>query len=263
MSEATPTPDTKPLGDLLAQVFDGEPPPGDGVEAVYRRAERIRKRRLRAVIGAGAATVVVVAGVGYGLTTAAIPSAGTRQISPIAETAAAVGPADPVLDVLRTAGTAEYRVVPREPSRGAGWRQYTVVSRDGGRPRGLIEISTYVAKGGLCFPVLARKDACARPERRGDVEYVRYADDRDVDWQVNQTIARRLSDGRVVVVMATGERGTGSAVTGKPPLTGMQTATVAADSRVMAAFGPDERCNGPDPACPVLKVPVPIEKEED
>jgi hypothetical protein len=264
MSQATETPDTKPLGDLLAQVFDREPPLGDGVEAVYHRAEQIRKRRLRAVIGAGAAAVVVVAAVGYGLTTVAIPRARTRQISTIAETAPVAGRADPVLDVLRTAGTAEYRVVPREPSRGAGWRQYTVVSRDGGHPHGLIEISTYMAEGGLCFPVLAQKDACARAERRGDdVEYVRYADDRDVDWQVNQTIARRLSDGRVVVVMATGERGTGSAVTGKPPLTGMQTATVATDSRVMAAFGPDERCNGPDPACPVLKVPVPIEKQED
>lgn len=262
MSQGTER-DTKPPGDLLAQVFDGEPPLGDGVEAVYRRAEQIRKRRLRAVIGAGAAAVAVVAAVGYGLTTAAMPGARTWQISTIAGTAAVARPADPVLDVLRTAGTAEYRVVPREPSRGPGWRQYTVVSRDGGRPRGLIEISTYVVKGGLCFPVLAQ-NACARAERRGDdVEYVRYADHRDVDWQVNQTIARRLSDGRVVVVMATGERGTGSAVTGKPPLTGMQTATVAADSRVMAAFGPDERCNGPDPACPVLKVPVPIESQGD
>ena len=263
MSQATEVPDTTPLGDLLARVFDREPPLGDGVEAVYHRAERIRERRVRAVIGAGAGAVVMIAAVGYGLTTAAIPGARTRQIGTSAETAPAGRSADPVLDVLRRAGAAEYRVVPREPSHGPGWRQYTVVSRDGGRPRGIIDISTYVAKGGLCFPVLARKDVCARAERRDDLEYVRYADDRDVDWQVNQTIARRLSDGRVVVVMATGERGTGSAATGEPPLTGMQTATVAADSRVMTAFGPDERCNGPDAACPVLNVPVPIENQDD
>jgi hypothetical protein len=246
-----------PLGDLLARVFDGEPPVGDGVRAVYRRAERIRRRRVRAVIGAGAAAVVVVAAVGYGLTTAALPGTRTRQITTIAQAAAA--PVDPVLDVLRTTGTDEYRVVPREPSRGEGWRQYTVVARGSGRPRGLIEVSTYVAKDGLCFPVLASPGACARAERRGvGVEYVRYADDRDVDWQVNQAIARRLSDGLVIVVMATGERGTGSATLGKAPLTALQTATVAADHRVMAAFAPGERCNGPDPACPVLKVPVPI-----
>ena len=154
-----------------------------------------------------------------------------------------------------------YRVVPREPSRGEGWRQYTVLGRDSGRPRGLIEVSAYAAADGLCFPVLADPDACARPEHRGDdVEYVRYADDRDVDWQVNQTIARRLSDGRVIAVMATGERGTGDARAGRPPLTGLQTATAAADARLIAAFGADERCNGPDPACPLLNVRVPVDR---
>jgi hypothetical protein len=249
------------LGDLLAQVFDGEPPLGDGVDAVYRRAEVIRRRRLRAVVGAGAAAVVVIAAVGYGLTTAILPASPSRSTGGAGSSAAAApAPADPVLGVLRSvAADNNYRVVPREPSRGAGWRRYAVVSRDSGLPRGLIEVSAYAAPDGLCFPVLADAEACARPERRGDdVQYVRYADDRDVDWQVNQAIARRLSDGRVIVVMATGERGTGSAAAGRPPLTGLQTATAAADARLIAGFGADERCNGPDPACPVLKVRVPV-----
>ena len=40
------------------------------------------------------------------------------------------------------------------------------------------------------------------------------------------------------------------------PLAGRQTAMLATDARLMAAFGVDESCNGPDPACPLLKVPV-------
>jgi len=117
----------------------------------------------------------------------------------------------------------------------------------------------YAAPDGLCFPVLADPEACARPDRAGDdVEYVRYADDSDVDWQVHEAIARRRSDGRVVAVMATGERGTGDAVAGRPPLSPAQTAALAADPALMAAFHAEESCNGTDPACPVLKVAVTI-----
>jgi hypothetical protein len=150
--------------------------------------------------------------------------------------------------------------VPREPSHGAGWRQYLVLAPSG-HSHGLIEISVYAAPGRLCFPVLADRSACARPERTAaGVEYARYAFDRDIDWQVNEAIARRGPDGRVVVVQATGERGTGSAQAGRPSLTGQLAANVAADPRMAAAFGVREVCTGPAPACPVLKVAVPIAK---
>ena len=246
------------LGDLLERVFHDEPPMRDGIDAVYRRADRIRRRRLRAVVLAGLSAILLVAALGYGLTTAIVPGPAERSTAMAGPPHGNPAPhADPVLTVVRAAVAGTLRVVPREPVRGTGWRQYTVLDRKSGRPRGLIEVSAYAAPGTLCFPVLADRDACARTERAGDVEYVRYADQRDLDWQVIQVIARRLSDGRVVVVLATGERGTGDAAAGRPPLTGRQAAMLASDSRLIAAFGADERCNGPDPACPLLKVPVP------
>ncbi|HEU4346503.1 MAG TPA: hypothetical protein VFR35_01820, partial [Actinoplanes sp.] len=243
--------------DLLEQVFHDEPPAEGGIEAVFRRAEAIRRRRLRTVIAAGISAVILVAAVGYALATAIVP--GPARSGAAAPAAAPARHADPALLAVRTAVEGDLRVVPREPVRGDGWRQYTVLDRDSGRPRGLIEVSVYAAPDGLCFPVLADRAACARPEPAGDgVVYVRYAQDRDVDWQVTQAIARRLSDGRVVAVMATGRRGTGDAKAGRPPLTASRAATLASSPGLMAAFGDDERCNGPDPACPLLKVPVPV-----
>jgi hypothetical protein len=246
------------LGGLLDQVFHDEPPVHDGVEAVFRRAEAIRRRRLRTVIGAGISAVVLVAAVGFALTAAIVPAPAKRSTATPAVTPARH--ADPALLAVRAAVGDSLRVVPREPARGRGWRQYTVLHRESGRPRGLVEISVYAAPARLCFPVLADQDACARPERSGDdVEYVRYTDDRDVDWQVHQVIARWRPDGRVVAVMATGERGTGDARAGRPPLTASQTARLAANPGLMAAFGAGERCSGRDPACPLLKVPVPVD----
>jgi hypothetical protein len=252
-----PDPDPDSLGDLLAGVLVGEPPIGDGVQDVYRRADVVRRRRLRRVVAGGAAAAMVVAAVGYALTAAVIPA--TQRPS----TAPAAGPTpvvDPLLGaIVSDVGPRGLRALPREPARGEGWRQYAVVDQKSGRPRGLIEVSVYAAPDGLCFPVRADPDACARPLRAGgDLEYARYSDDRDPDWQVHQAIARRRSDGRVIAVMATGERGTGDAGAGRPPLTAAQTADLAVDVRVLSAFDPSERCNGPDPACPVLKVPVPV-----
>ncbi|MCA2218487.1 hypothetical protein [Jidongwangia harbinensis] len=247
--------DADRLAGLLAQVFDGEPPVADGVAAVFRRAEAIRRRRLRHLVSAGAAVALVVAVVGYVLTSAVLPTTPKRTSAGAAATPAPAR--DPVLDVL-TAVTAdrELRVVPRPPAEGEGWRQFAV-SSETGRPRGLIQISVYAAPDGLCFPVRADPEVCARPDRSGDVEYVRYADEKDEDWQVTQTVARRVPDGRVVVVMATGQRGTGDSDAGRPPLTGREAAEVAVQARVMNAFGPEESCNGPDPACPLLRVPLP------
>lgn len=245
------------LGETLKQAFHGEPPVADGIEAVYRRAEIIHRRRLRTVISSGVAAVLLVIALGYGLTTAILPGSASRGVASPTAGSPPTPPADPVLAAVRTVIAKDLRVVPREPVRGDGWRQYTVLSRESGHPRGLIEVSAYAAPDGICFPVLADDDACARPDRAGDdVEYVRYADDRDVEWQVNEAIARRSSDGRVVAVQATGERGTTDAEQGRPPLTGPQTARLAADPRLLSAFGAEERCNGPNPACPLLSVPV-------
>jgi hypothetical protein len=155
-------------------------------------------------------------------------------------------------------GLSHLRMVPREPGRGDGWRQYLVLTASG-RPHGVIEVSAYAAPGGLCFPVLADKSVCARPERASNtIEYVRYTFDRDVDWQVNEVIARRLPDGRTIVVQATGERATGTAAGGRPPLSALLTAKTATDPRLGWAFGSGESCNGPDADCPALKVPVPV-----
>jgi hypothetical protein len=247
------------LGTMLDRVFVHEPPVGDAVEDIFRRAEAVRRRRARTVVVAGSIAVVLIAILGYAVTTVLLPAAPTQ--SPAAETVAQPeAAADPVLAVL-TPVLAPSRLTagPREPSRGDGWRQYLVLTASG-HPHGLLEVSTYAAPDGLCFPVLADKSACARPERASNnVDYARYTFDRDVDWQVNEVIARHLAGGRVIVVQASGERGTGSAQGGRPPLTGLLAARLAADPRMAAAFHAAEACNGPDPACPVLKVPVPVE----
>jgi hypothetical protein len=245
------------LGAMLDHVLTHEPPVGDAVADIFRRADAVRRRRARTVVGVGSAAIVLITVLGYALTTVLLPAAPTQ--APAAEIVAGPAVADPVLTVLKTVlAQARLTAVPREPARGKGWRQYLAMAPNG-RPHGLVEVSVYAAPAGLCFPVLADKSACARPEiASATVEFVRYAFDRDVDWQVNEAIARRLPDGRVVVVQATGERGTGSAQAGRPPLTGQLAALVAADPRTAAGFGAGEVCNGPDPACPVLKVPVPV-----
>jgi hypothetical protein len=241
---------------LLGQVLADEPPIGPGVAAVYRQADRRRRGRLQMVLAIGAVAALLIAALGYALTTALVPDS-THRNAVAGHPAPAPG-VDPVLMILRTAAGRDLRVLPREPSRGAGWRQYTVLSRATGQARGLIEVSVYTAPDGLCFPVPADRTACARPERAGDnIEYARYGTARDVDWQVYQAMARRLSDGRVLAVMATGERGTGDADAGRPPLTPLQTVTLATDAGLISAFGPGESCDGPDPACPLLIVGVP------
>jgi hypothetical protein len=246
------------LGELLEPVFADEPPLGDAVDAIFRRAEKLRRRRSRAVFAAGAVVVVLVFLAGYAMTTVLLPAGPGRPASVPAPVVVVPRP-DPVLTViapvLRPSGL---RIVPRGPGLGVGWRQYLVLT-ESGRPHGLIEVSTYAAPNGLCFPVLADPGACARPEHVSNVvEYVRYTFDEDVDWQVNEVIARRLADGRTIVVQATGERGTGTANGGRPPLTALLTARFAADPRLLAAFGDRESCNAPDAACPVLRVPVPV-----
>jgi hypothetical protein len=244
------------LGELLEPVFAGEPPIGDAVEAVFRRAERLRRRRSRAVLAVGAAVVVLVTAIGYALTTVLLPTDATRAHGTVTATAGRPDAVQAILaPVLRESALL---IVPRDPARGDGWRRYVVHAADG-RPYGLVEVSVYAAPGRLCFPVLAARNACARPVSATDhVQYVRYAFDRDVNWQVNEAIARRLPDGRTIAVQATGERGTGTAAGGRPPLSALLTARLAVDPHLMAAFGPRERCNGPNPACPVLEVPVPV-----
>jgi hypothetical protein len=245
---------TRRVGALFEQVLQHEPPVEDGPAAVYRRVDRMRRRRVRTLIGVGVGLVLVVGAIGYGVTTALLPRAATLIG---AETTPTV-PSEPVLAVLAPVLARKgYRIVPRPPLGGTGWRQYLVVAGDG-KPHGVVEISAYATPNGLCFPVLADAKACARPQiAPGNVDYVRYGADKDVDWQVTEVIARRRADGRTIAVLATGERGTGNATAGRPPLTGPETARVAIDPRTADAFAPQELCTAPDAACPALKVPVP------
>ena len=254
---------TVPLNDLLQHVLAGEPVLGDEVDAVFHHAERLRRRRTRLLLAAGAATAGAIVLAGYLLTTTLLPARGAPPAAAPTRGAAPVPSAmsDPVLRVIAPIVDGErMRIVPRPPERGFGWRQYSVLGPDG-RLRGTVEVAVYAVPGRLCFPVPGEESDCAEVERAAEgVEYVRYDETGDPDRQVNETIARRTADGRTVAVMAAGERGTGDAAAGRPALTGAQVRQIATDMRLISAFGPRERCNGPAAdACPVFEVPVPAE----
>jgi hypothetical protein len=236
---------------LLDALPEQEPPIGDAVEDIFRRADVIRRRRFRTLLAAAALAVAGIVAVGYALTTLLLPAPPRHAPAEAGSTSAA---ADPVRDTIRPVlGASALRVVHREPDRGEGWRRYRVLAPNG-RSRGVVEVSAYIAPKGLCFPVRGHPGVCARPEvAAGGVAYVRYTVDRDVNWQVNEVIAR-FPDGRVIVVQATGERGTGTAAAGRPPLSAVVAARIASDPRIAAVFGDDEdRCAAD---CPVLAVPV-------
>jgi len=239
------------LAERLSRVFDDEPATGDAVEAVFRRAGRTRRRRIRLLLLGGLIAVVLVAAAGYGLATVLIPatvSSATPRPAPSA--------GDQVLAALeRTGGI---RVVPRSPARGPGWRRYTALDQRG-LAHGMILVVVYTVPGAFCLPVLADKSACALLESAaGNRQYARYSWDQNADWQVTEAIARRLPDGRTVAVMATGQRGTGDAETARPPLTAQQAAAAATDPVLMNGFADSERCNDATPACPRLRVNVPL-----
>ncbi|GIM92509.1 hypothetical protein [Paractinoplanes toevensis] len=255
---------SRPLTRLLEHVLEGEPDLGDEVDAVFRDADRIRRRRTRVLLGAGAAVVAVIAAAGYLLTTTLMPATETLPQPRATVTTSAVpvpsSVADPVLAVLApVVDGKKLRIFPRPPERGNGWRQYSIADLDG-KPRGTVEIAVYHVAEDICFPVPTAPGKCARTEwAPAGVEYVRYDADQDRDWQVHQTIARRITDGRTLAVMATGERGTDNASKGKPGLTGAQIEKIATDQKLFDAFGPDEQCSGPSSAaCPAFRVPVPL-----
>lgn len=253
---------TLQLNQLLEHVLDGEPEIGDEIDAVFRRADRMRRRRIRMLVAAGVAGTAVIVATGYALTSTLMPSTGggtpvTAQSSAAPRSSTA---ADPVLALIAPiVDGRKMHIYPRPPERGSGWRQYSVVDPDG-KPRGTVELAVYSVAKDLCFPVPATPNKCAKTEwAPAGIEYVRYDDDHDLDWQVHQTIARRISDGRTVAVMATGERGTDNASRGKPGLTGAQIEQLATDRRLFNAFNAGEQCSGPSSgACPAFKVPVPL-----
>jgi hypothetical protein len=225
---------------------------GDALDDIFRRAETVRRRRIRSLFGAAAGAAAGLVAVGYALTALLLPDTS----HPSAAAGRSTVTADPVLAVLRPALRGSgLRVEAREPARGAGWRRYLVLTA-AGRPRGVVEVATYAAPPRLCFPARGAPDACALPERGGGTGYVRYVVDGDP--QVNEVIARRPGDGRVIVVQAAGERGTGSAAGGRPALSALMAARIATDARIAAGFGAAERCTGPDGGCPVLAVPLPV-----
>jgi hypothetical protein len=246
---------------LLESVLENEPALGDEVDAVFRAADRLRRRRTRAMVLSGLVATAGIAAAGYLLTTTLLPAGG--RTAPHAAPTSTAPPsivADRVLTVVAPLVDGKgMHIYPRPPERGNGWRQYSVVDRNG-KPRGTLDVAVYASPEDLCFPVPSAPGKCSHTEwaPRG-IEYVRYDDERDPDWQVHQTIARRISDGRVVSVMASGERGTDNASHGKPGLSGAQVEKIATDPRLGDAFGPQERCTGPSAgACPAFKVPVPV-----
>ncbi|MGK5684821.1 hypothetical protein [Actinoplanes sp. URMC 104] len=256
-----------PLSRLLEQVIDGEPPLGDEVDAVFRRAAKLRRRRTQAVLAAGAATAAVIVVLGYVLTSnllaprpttmTSLPAAtGPAPSAPATLPSAAAKPAptaaDAVLEVVAPLLEGrELRVAPGGAERGNGWREYAVADEQG-RSRGTIRVGAFDVREDWCFPVRADAEACARPDRSAGLEWVRYDDVEDPDRQVRQTIARRLDDGRTVAVMAAGQRDAG-AERGKPALTGAQVEQVATDERVFDAFRGDEDCRK---KCPSFRTPV-------
>jgi len=261
---------TQPLSRLLEHVLDGEPAIGDEIDEIFRRADRLRRRRIQGLVGAGLVVVAVIAAAGYALTSTLMPTAGRPAVRAGSAVPAVVGrgtadptprpstDTDPVLGLLASIvdGRKEH-IYPRSPERGNGWRQYSVTDQDGA-PRGTVAVAVYATGKNLCFPVIGAPHRCAKVEwAPAGVEYVRYDDEKDRDWQVHQTIARRISDGRTIALMATGER-VDDSTAAKPGLTGAQIEQLATDRRLFDAFGKDEDCFGPSSgACPAFKVPVP------
>ncbi|MEU8817904.1 hypothetical protein [Actinoplanes sp. NPDC048796] len=243
-----------PLRELLEHVLEGEPSVGDEVDAVFRRADRLRRRRTQLLLGSGLLGAVAIVAAGYLLTTTLLPGA-PSAVAPVVSVPATVRPAPAVSEASDgVREMVEPLIVGRglgikSVERGDGWRRYHVV--EGDEPRGAIDVAVYHEPDGYCFPVKADKKACARVDKAGDLEFVRYDDVSDEDWQVRQTIARRPADGRTIAVMATGKRDVGAA-RGKPGLTGAQVEQVATDDRVFDAFGAETCRKG----CPSFRTPV-------
>jgi hypothetical protein len=248
-----------PLNRLLEHVLEGEPELGDEVDAVFRRAAKLRRRRTQAVLLAGAGTAGLIVALGYLLTAtllrsppATISTGPARVVTTAPSPAPVPSVSDGVLDVVEPlVDGRQLTVVPASRRTGDGWREYGIADGQG-RSRGTVQVAVFDVRRKWCFPVAADPDACARPDHAGDLEFVRYDDVSDPGHQVRQTLARRVGGLRVVAVMAVGERDAG-AQRGKPGLTGAQVEQVATDERVLDAFGPDEDC---DDGCPGFATPV-------
>lgn len=251
------------LAELLEPVLAAEPPLGDEVDAVFRRADRLRRRRTRVLIASGGVAVAGIVAAGLLLTSTLLPGrepvARTVPPSMAAPPVVVVGTPtpspSPARDLVRALigpviGAKGMHILAGR--RGSGWREYPVRDAEGVR-RGTVQVAIYRVEGDLCFPVLAAPGRCARTEKASKgIEYVRYDDEHDPDRQVHQTIAHR--DASAIAVMAAGEPDTG-AKRGKPSLSGKQVEKVATDQHLFDAFGTDERCGD---GCPAFPVSVPV-----
>jgi len=239
------------LTDLLQPVLEGEPALGDETDAVFRRADQLRRRRLRMLLASGGAAVALIGVAGYLLATTFLQHPVPRIAAPVPVSPAP--PADAVLAVLAPVlQDKKLKISPGTPSTGAGWRRYPVLDAEG-KSRGTVEVAIYHVAEDLCFPVPDSAGKCAHTEWAPQgVEFVRYDDEQDPDRQVHQTIARRITDGRTLAVMAAGRRDAGAGK-GKPALSGKLVEQVATGQALFDAFGPDEQCTS---GCPDFRVKV-------
>nr|WP_296067708.1 hypothetical protein [uncultured Actinoplanes sp.] len=243
------------LTDLLQPVLEGEPPLGDETDTVFRRADQLRRRRLHLLLASGGGAVALIGVAGYLLATTFLPDPAPRIAAPVpVSSAPSAPPADAVLAVLTPVlQEKKLKISPGTPSAGAGWRKYPVLDADG-KSRGTVEVAIYHVTEDLCFPVPDAPGECAHTEWAPQgVEFVRYDDEQDPDRQVHQTIARRITDGRTLAVMAAGRRDAGAAK-GKPALSGKVVERVATGQALFDAFGPAEKCTS---GCPDFRVKVP------
>jgi hypothetical protein len=245
--------------ELLMRLFDDEPAPGDTVTSVYRRAERLRRRRQWRAIAAGACLVVLVALAGYGVTDALFPRVGGDLAGGPGDPTSSV-PAPPTVDRVGAAigrNLASSGLTFRPDARGTGWRRYTVFAA--ATSVGTLDVVVYPAAVALCYPKAAGTSDCARDRTTDDgLEYATYTEDDSAEQQYTEILARQPAEGRGVAAYAAGPRASGERGPGESPLGIGLLQRVALDRSVIAAFDADEWCGRPsDPACPTPAVPMP------
>jgi hypothetical protein len=232
---------------MLEQACANEPPVGNAVNDIFRRAEHLHRKRVTTVLVAALCAVAVLILLGYALTTYLLPTT-AKPHPPTAAIAAVTQPRptadlDPALSLLSRPIDAKNLSITPEAA-GPGWRAYAVK----GPQNNHIRLAIYNAPTAVCLPVKADPLACATPDTTPTgMQYARYATEHS-----HEVIARRVVDGRTLALQVT-------SLTGTPLLTLRELATLATNPRLLDAFGLGESCNPPTPPptpCPTFPAPV-------